>query len=96
MVLMMNVSHGKESRTLHDVLLVPDLAYNLISVTAAAKRGKVTTFSEIRCEIRDSKSKLVATGHREGSLYYLDLTTKLRALTVLVPRKPFGIVALAI
>ena len=54
------------------VLLVPDLAYNLISVTAADKRGKMTTFSDTKCEIRDSKSKLVATGHREGSLYYLD------------------------
>ena len=71
-VLMMNLSQGKESCTLHNVLLVPDLAYNLISVTAAGKRGKVTTFSDTKCEIRDSKSKLVATGHREGSLYYLD------------------------
>ena len=54
---MMNLLHGKqESCILHDVLLVPDLAYNLISVTAASKRGKVTTFSEMRCEIRDSKS----------------------------------------
>ena len=32
----------------------------------------MTTFSEMKCEIRDSKSKLVATGHRDGSLYYLD------------------------
>ena len=72
-VLTMNLSHGKmESCTLHDVLLVPDLAYNLLSVTAASKKGKVTSFSEMRCEIRDSKSKLVASGHREGSLYYLD------------------------
>jgi hypothetical protein len=26
----------------------------------------------MRCEIRDSKSKLMASGYREGSLYYLD------------------------
>ena len=26
----------------------------------------------MRCETRDYKSKLVASGHREGSLYYLD------------------------
>ena len=60
--------------TLHDVLFVPDLAYNLISVTSASKKGKVTTFTEKSCEIRDSKSKLIATGQREGSLYYLDHT----------------------
>ena len=72
-VLTMNLPQGKvESCTLHDVLLVPDLAYNLLSVTSASKKGKVTTFSEIRCEIRDSMSKLIASGHREGSLYYLD------------------------
>ena len=35
---MMNLSHGKESGTLHNVLFVPDLAYNVISVTAAAER----------------------------------------------------------
>ena len=58
--------------TLHDVLLVPDLAYNLLSVPAASSKGKVTSFSEMRCEIRDSESKLIASGHREGSLYYLD------------------------
>ena len=71
--LTMNLPQGKvESCILHDVLLVPDLSYNLLSVTAASKRGKVTIFSETRCEIRNSKSKLVATGHKEGSLYYLD------------------------
>ena len=71
-VLTMNLPQDKtESCTLHDVLLVPDLAYNLVSVTAASKKGKVTTFSEMKCEIRDYKSKLVATRHRDGSLYYL-------------------------
>jgi len=72
-VLVMNLPQGKtESCTLHDVLLVPDLAYNLLSVTSASKKGKATTFSEMKCEIRDPKSKLIASGHREGSLYYLD------------------------
>ena len=61
-----------ETCTLHDVLFVPDLAYNLLSITAASKRRKVTTFTEEVCEIRDLESKLIASGHREGSLYYLD------------------------
>ena len=26
----------------------------------------------MKCEIRDAKSNLLAVGHREGSLYYLD------------------------
>ena len=72
-ILTMNLPHNKLKKcTLHDVLLVPGLAYNLLSVTSASKRGKETKFSEMTCEIRDSKSKVVAIGRREGSLYYLD------------------------
>ena len=61
-----------ETCTLHDVLFVPDLAYNLLSITAASKWRKVTTFTEEVCAIRALESKLIASGHREGSLYYLD------------------------
>ena len=32
----------------------------------------MTTFFESTCEIKDAKSRLVASGYREGSLYYLD------------------------
>ena len=51
--------------------LVPDLAFNLLSITAASERGKVTTFTQVGCEIREFKSNLVTSGHRKGSLYYL-------------------------
>lgn len=69
----MKLSHNKaETCTLHDVLLVPDLAFNLLSITSASKRGKVTVFTNTKCEIRNSRSKLVATGRREGSLYFLN------------------------
>ena len=61
-----------ENCTLHDALLVPELAHNLLSVISASKKGKVSTFSEMRSEIRDSKFKLIAMGHRKGSLYCLD------------------------
>ena len=72
-VLTMKLPQGKtKTCTLHDVLLVPDLAYNLLSISAISKRGKETTFTQVGCEIRDFRSKLVASGHREGSLYYLD------------------------
>ena len=68
----MKLYNGKtKSCTLHYVLLVPDLAY-LFSVTSVSKRGKVTTFSKLKWEIRDTKSNLLAVGYKEGSLYYLD------------------------
>ena len=51
-VLTMNLPHNKLKKcTLHDVLLVPGLAYNLLSVTLASKRGKETKFSEMTFEI---------------------------------------------
>lgn len=72
-VLKMNLPQERtESCILHDVLLIPELSYNLLSVTSAAKRGKMTTFNETTCEIKDSKSRVIALGHREGGLYYLD------------------------
>ena len=40
-VLKMNLPHGKmENCTLHDVLLVPELAYNLLSVISASKKER--------------------------------------------------------
>ena len=42
-VLAMNLPHDKVKKCiLHDVLLVPNLAYNLLSVTSVSKRGKET------------------------------------------------------
>ena len=70
-------SRVKNSKTyrcnLHDVLLVPDLAYNLISVAAIAKAGKQTEFFETGCKVMDAEKGVVATGSRVGSLYYLDV-----------------------
>lgn len=72
-VLKMNLPNNKTNNcTLLGVLLVPELAFNLFSVTSASKKGKQTTFSDMKCEIRGVNSRLVATGYRDGSLYYLD------------------------
>ena len=72
-VLKMKLPNGMSKPcTLHNVLLVPSLAYNLLSVTSASKKGKIVTFSKMKCEIRDNESSLLAVGRREGSLYYLD------------------------
>lgn len=60
---------------LNDVLHVPKLSCNLLSVPKAAKAGKIAKFSESECRIFDGKMKLIATGTRVGSLYYLDCLT---------------------
>lgn len=63
MALEMNLPPGTtKTCTLHSILLVPDLAYNLLSINAASKKGKVTTFTEKGYEIGDPTSKLIASG----------------------------------
>ena len=72
-VLKMNLPNSKTNKcTLLEVLVVPELAFNLFSVTLASKKGKLTTFSDTKCEIRGVNSRMVATGYRDGNLYYLD------------------------
>ena len=54
-----------------DVLLVPKLWYDLLSVSKAAEAGKVIEFDESGCQVLNAKRKLIAAGNRAGSLYYL-------------------------
>ena len=66
---------GKASRCkLHEVLPheVPDLFYNLLSVSKAATAGKVVKLTETGCEILDSNEKVIAVATRVGSLYHLN------------------------
>ena len=57
---------------LQDVLYVPALLYNLLSVAKAAENGKVIEFNDSGCDIVGSGRRLVAKATRVGSLYYLD------------------------
>ena len=56
---------------LHEVLYVPNLSYNLLSVSKATNPGKAVEFSEAGCEIMDEDRKLIATATSVGSLFYL-------------------------
>ena len=67
---------GQASRCkLHEVLYVPDLSYDLISVSKKAKAWKMIDFSETGCQILDPNRKLIAVATRVGSLYYLNSQT---------------------
>ena len=54
------------------MLLVPKLSYNLLSVSKAAEAGQIIEFNESGCLVLDTKKKLIATGNRVASLYYLN------------------------
>ena len=57
---------------LHDVVYVPKLAYNLISVTKASQKGKIIKFTMSACYVLDKRHKMVAKAIKVGSLYQLD------------------------
>ncbi len=81
--LVMLLPDGKTKRCkLHDVLYVQKLSYNLLSVSNATEAGKTTRFSEVGCHILDANRKLIATGSRVGSLYYLDCRTDCQQINV--------------
>ena len=72
---LLDIEDGIRSRkcNLHDVLYVPDLAYNLLSVSRAGKAGKACVFDGDGCRIVMPDGETIATGLCEGSLYCLAL-----------------------
>lgn len=64
---------------MRDVLYIPALTYNLLSVPKAAERGNMTKFSDKGCEILDANQKMIGRGIKCGSLYYLDCQARLEA-----------------
>lgn len=57
--------------TLKNVLLIPELGYQLLSVSSLSKGGLSTTFSNGRCWIK-RENTLVASGTLQDTLYKLD------------------------
>ena len=73
MVLDMVLPNGEsKSCTLCDVLYVPQLSHNLISVTKATQTGKVVKFTKSACYLLSKKHQMVAKATKVGSLYQLD------------------------
>ena len=69
----MRLSDEKTKRcVLHNVLYVPKLSYNLLSVTRVSESGKVVKFDNAGCQILNKHNKLTAVATKVGSLYYLE------------------------
>ena len=70
--LAMKMPKGKTSqRKLRDVLFVPKLSYNLLSVSKVVEAGKMTKFDDAHCRTTGDGGKLFAMATKVGSLYYL-------------------------
>jgi len=55
-----------------DVLYVPSLAYNLLSVARATEAGKTVKFTETQSDFFDDQGEVAAAVSKAGSLYYLN------------------------
>ena len=72
-VLQTKLPSGRRKKCkLHDVLYVPKLTHNLLSVSKASDAGKKVRFGEASCKILDENKKLIAVATRAGDLYYLN------------------------
>ena len=54
-----------------DVLYVPELTYNLLSVSKAVEKGITVTFNERGCVIKDTNQRLITVATKVGNLYHL-------------------------
>ena len=61
-----------KSYTLHDVLYVPTLSYNLLSVAKASQKGKIVKFAKFACYMLDKRHKMVAKATEIESVYQLN------------------------
>ncbi len=66
--LQMLLTDGTKKRcNLGNVLLIPKLAYNLLSISKVSDAGKTVKFDDEKCEISNSRGECIAI----GNLYYL-------------------------
>ena len=63
---------------LQDVLYVPNLSHNFLSLSKAAEAGKSTKFDKSGCEIMNSNKQVISFANHVGNLYYLEFCQKNR------------------
>ena len=72
-MLKMSVAKNKEIVCrLSDVLLVPELSYNLLSVSKASRNGTKFEFVGSRCHISNEQHGIIGTATKYGNLYHLN------------------------
>jgi len=74
----------------HDVLYVPELTYNLLSVSKAVEKGISFTFKRGECIIKDVNQRLITVAVKVGNLYqvtFAKLKDHVYALTEKQPEK---------
>ena len=57
---------------MEDVLCVPELSYNLVSVPKTTEKGVMVSFEDSMCHIFDKKKREIAMATKSGRLYYIE------------------------
>ena len=72
--LKIELEYGKVRQCRLSVLYVPDLAYNLLSVSIATSHetGNKVEFFNDRCNIINKNSKVIASAKKIGDLYFFE------------------------
>lgn len=70
----MTISNGNKATgvTVKDVLCVPDICANLLSVSQMTKQGKTVVFDNVSCRIYDEDRELMATAPLVDDMYQLN------------------------
>ena len=55
---------------------MPDVSYNLLSVSKAGGAGKMVEFNKTSCQILDTNEKQITVAMRVRNLYYLNCLTE--------------------
>ena len=61
---------GTRKCKLHDLLHVPHLSYNLLSVSKAVEKGITVKFDKSRYVIHDTNRKIITVPAKAGGLYH--------------------------
>ncbi|XP_073821289.1 uncharacterized protein [Musca autumnalis] len=62
-------TNNGETIDLKEVLFVPDLKFNFISIAKLAENKQFATFDDTYVKVRDIQERVVLNGHRNGNLY---------------------------
>jgi len=90
LVVNMNADDVRKRVVLQDVLYVPEMGGNLLSVSHMARRGAEMRFKGEACKILDRHEDLMCLGQLHGNLYIMDMEVELEehAKIAIVPFFP--------
>lgn len=71
--LKVKVSNKTKNLTVNDVLYVPQLAANLISISKLSELGLMVTFKNDICKISTKSGKILGTARKSKGMYKLDI-----------------------